>query len=172
MAAEKMRGVSRYQKVVISLTGLAAMILVLGWSLPEPGDAQADWATGPDLIQACTEIGCSSGIYFNLAAVRRAVPEAKRIEVCVNGKCRISRINRRGFQSFELRTAKLGPEARVRLILRDAAGEVLRRQKFTAPVARLQPNGDNCPPVCFQVLVRVSQSDGRLVPRPAPAPQA
>jgi len=165
MAPEKMAPMSTFHKFVSAGTALAAAILILGWTLPEPGDATRG-SQDERQITFCTEIGCQSGLFFNLGRIRQAVPEAKRLEACVNGKCKSMRIESSGYQSFSLITGKLDSTAKVRLVLRDGDGQTIRRQRFGAPVSRLQPNGENCPPVCWFIQVKVRKSDGRLVALP------
>lgn len=166
---------TRYQKIVLALGALAAAILMLGWLLPQPDAEGAGERADPPLpqIQACTEIGCESGMFLNLVPIARSLPEGRRATFCIDDVCKTTRLRRFGgeFHGFRMSGGKLaesaGGKVTVRLRVTGKRGKTLRRQKLKVAVERLQPNGEDCPPVCFQVMVGVRDTDGRLIPLPA-----
>ncbi|MGH8946071.1 MAG: hypothetical protein ACRDVL_07980 [Acidimicrobiia bacterium] len=111
---------------------------------------------------ACTEIGCESTVEFELSDALRQ-DRSYEIEACADTFCRSVDIST-GFtggrvQELEVRPDRILlilPDAdyagrhHVSLVLRDAeSGEVLAQIDQDVGFERRQPNGPNCPPVCW-----------------------
>jgi hypothetical protein len=129
------------------------------------GSNGGDGGGGGPPVRACTEIGCASGLYLDVRAVRRELPEAERLRVCLAAKCRGFDLDRTDLVAMGLRGLGERQRVAVRMVVLDAAGEPLARRRTTAPVRRSRPNGPGCPPVCFQVAVRLERDGLRLTPR-------
>ena len=111
--------------------------------------------------QICTLIGCSSGVGVNIKSVSQ-VAGAKRVTVCVNDKCRrfsttasIARVNAPGLSGDE--------RATVKVVVRGSGDRVLLRVVRRVALRRLQPNGEDCPPVCWNRSLKLDVSGRRLV---------
>jgi hypothetical protein len=116
-------------------------------------------AQEPD--QACTLIGCSSGVGVNVKSVAQ-VAGAKRVTVCVNDKCRrfstttsVARVNAPGLSGDE--------RATVKVVVRGSGDRVLLRVVRRVALRRLQPNGPGCPPVCWNRSLKLDVAGRRLV---------
>ena len=116
---------------------------------------------------ACTEIGCASEAAVTL---KRLPADARRARVCVAGRCgRTQRLYRSRYGDLvvaALPKAKRREGAFVRVTVQvfDEDGRVLARAHRRAKVRRTQPNGEDCPPVCFQVSLRYRGDTGQLRP--------
>jgi hypothetical protein len=114
--------------------------------------AAATPAEGP----ACTLIGCESGVRVNLTPQSggRAFPRAGSVTVCMDATCK--RFSARG-DSVRLTVPSqsgAGP-VRVRVVLRNRRGRVLRRFDREVVLTRSQPNGPECEPTCWSVAYEI-----------------
>ncbi len=123
----------------------------------------ATGGAGPPPI-ACTEIGCSSGVHIQLD---RLPAEARSARVCVDGRCgRKQPLSPEsgvgGFVQARLPKGKHRAKASVgvRIVVLDREGRVIARSRTRGKVRRTQPNGGDCPPVCFQVGLRYRGDTG------------
>ena len=100
--------------------------------------------------RACTEIGCSDGVYVELSRV----PRDARVTLCVNGRCRRARAAGPGRWQVD---APLGPApgdaVSVAVTVR-RGGRTIARAAERLAVRTVQPNGPGCPPVCRMVTAR------------------
>ena len=112
---------------------------------------------------ACTEIGCTSGLFLDVRAVQRKLPQAERLKVCLRRRCRSYALDRTDLVNLTVRGLQEGQRVSVRLVAFDGRGKVLLRRRTRAPVRKVQPNGPDCPPTCFQVAVRLDPQTLRLV---------
>jgi hypothetical protein len=142
-------------------TAAVAVVAVAGCG-SSGGDRDGGRGTGEPPLHACTEIGCDSGLFADLSSLRNSNPAVERAEACLGSSCRS--FDRNEFSSANIVNRRLKAEGlrRVTLVGYDDSGTVLLRSGVTAPSVRSQPNGEDCPPVCFQVQVRVNP-EGRLV---------
>ena len=150
-------------------TARIATLLVAGATMLLPGcRGPAPGGTAPPLI--CTQIGCESGVEFDLAQ-SLVEDRSYEIEACADTFCRSDTVDiptgfsGRRVQELEValdRILLILPEAdyagrrRVSLLVRDAeSGEVLAQVEDDVEFERLQPNGPDCPPVCWFARVLV-----------------
>jgi hypothetical protein len=109
---------------------------------------------GPGAPAACTEIGCDSGLFLDLSPIAARMPVAKKVKVCLEGHCQT-------FSAKEPQAMivdrKLNAEQSVTVTVTatDATGKVLLRESKSVRTVRAQPNGPDCPPVCFQVPLKL-----------------
>jgi hypothetical protein len=143
---------------MLCLAAFAAALVACGDD--EDSSARTPTANPPPV--ACTEIGCDSGVFLDVSPVRKRLPEARRLKLCLRDKCRTYSLARVGFVSLSVRGLRAGQRVSVRLVVFGERGEVLRRSAVRAPVRKVQPNGPNCPPTCFQVGVRLDRKSLRL----------
>ena len=127
-------------------------------SAVSPGPGGAD--KGP---HACTEIGCTSGLSLNVGAIRRKLPQAEQVNVCLRRRCHRYSLAKTRLVTLTTRGLDEGQRVAVRLVVFDGRGKVLLRRHTRAPVIKTKPNGPNCPPTCFQVRVRLDPQTLRLV---------
>lgn len=153
----------------LAATAAAIAVAAIGGAACSPGSDEPRTATssppaGPTAGQpvACTEIGCHSGVFADLSGLRRSNPSVSRIEICLGSSC--GTFTREQFDSANAVNRRLKGEGlrRVTLVGYDDSGDVVLRDSVSAPSVRSQPNGPDCPPVCFSVTVRVDP-EGRLV---------
>lgn len=137
--------------------GAIAIALLLGMA---PAAAEEVGEPGGE---ACTEIGCQSGLFLKLGPAKRAFPKTKKMRLCVDARCRT--FKRLGDPEWigVVATGRLGSTARVSMTLFGKRGKVLRKQTIEAPVTTERPNGEDCPPVCYYVQAELN-GKGRLVP--------
>ena len=132
----------------------------------------------PDPIPGpvCTEIGCESLLVVDLVDTDILPEETYQIEVCVDGTCvdesvtvdipgetgvavtgwtdldwgRLSLQADDDLIEFTLPPGDYDTTAVVSVTVADAAGSVIVEGESEAvPLERAQPNGPDCPPVCF-----------------------
>ena len=137
--------------------------LLVAWAvILLPGCGLLPGGAGPPV--ACTEIGCESGVEFELAQSLEE-DHSYEIEACADSFCRSETVDiptaftgrRMGELDVGLdRVLLILPQGdyagrhRVSLVLRDAeSGEVLAQTERDVEFERLQPNGPDCPPVCW-----------------------
>jgi hypothetical protein len=145
-----------------SLCLAAAAAVLIGCGDGEDSPARTPTA-GPSPV-ACTEIGCESGVFLDIRPVRKRLPEAERIKLCLRKKCRSYSLARVDLVNLSVRGLREGQRVSVRLAVFGRGGEVLRHSAIRAPVRKAQPNGPECPPTCFQVGVRLNRETLRLEP--------
>lgn len=113
---------------------------------------------------ACTEIGCENAVEFHLAQSLQE-DRSYTIEACADSFCRSATVEiSTGLIGQRVEGLDVGldrillilPEAdyagrhRVSLVLRDAeTGQVQVQTEHDIDFERRQPNGPNCPPVCW-----------------------
>jgi hypothetical protein len=127
------------------LIGAVAAALTVG-AVASP--SLADKADQP----VCTQIGCTSGIGLEVAVLGDKVD---RLTFCVRNRCK--RIEpKRGRPSRTGVKVVCDSEITVLgvLTMRDQEGRKLNRYKALIPMSKVQPNGPQCPPTCFQGGVR------------------
>lgn len=113
----------------------------------------------------CTLIGCTSGIAIE---VTKTKDEVDRITLCVQDRCRAVP-HKRGRVSTSRIKVDCTEEITVLGVLtaRDSEGRKLGRYKAQIPMKASFPNGEGCPPACFNRSVRFNGS--RLVVLPPPS---
>jgi len=150
---------------MVRLVLLVAASLAIGLVLAGCGDSAGVAADRTDEGPiACTEIGCSSGVFLDVSPVKRQLDEARRVRICLRDRCRSYELARTDLVTLSVPGLSDGQRVSVRMIVTGASGKVLLRRSTRAPVRRTQPNGPECPPTCFQVLVRLAANGLRLVP--------
>src|SRR5215213_5035324 len=97
--------------------------------------------------RACTLIGCTDGFQVESTPLR----PNQTIDVCVGDTC-VAAQAAGGLSFAELVTNS--PTVDVKVVLREG-GVIVSEQRRSLPVTVLQPNGDDCPPTCRFVMVRV-----------------
>ena len=115
------------------------------------------WATAPS-VQAqedppyCTQIGCESAVYVNVAKAKDSI---RRLTFCAQDRCAPIRV-KRDLPSWGGVQVECSEEITVLGVLtaRDSRGRKLGRYKALIPLRKTQPNGPACPPTCFQGSVR------------------
>jgi hypothetical protein len=112
----------------------------------------------PPPAAICTTVGCSSGVGVDLEGARR-LGAVVRATLCINATCQASPPG----DGVRLVDPTLSAErVRVRLVLRDRRGKVLKRAERDVVLHRLTPNGEACSPACWWRSLRLND-DGRLV---------
>lgn len=99
---------------------------------------------GPE--KACTLIGCRDGLQVESTGL---APN-RTIDVCIGDTC-VSAAGG-GLSFAEIVTTS--PAVEVKVVVREN-GLIVSEQRRSVPVTVLQPNGDDCPPRCRLVTVRV-----------------
>jgi hypothetical protein len=130
----------------------AALALVL--LLAAPTAASGDGPTGP----VCTLVGCHSGVTVQFG---RPLTAGEKVTLCMNNTCRAAHAVGAG----ALTAWKRGSETRpvtVRVIVRRGGHVVFRRTIQNVRLARFQPNGPDCPPLCWQASFELSARHGLL----------
>ena len=108
--------------------------------------------------RVCTLIGCESGVFFD-AGRYLAAHAAVRVRVCALGRCRWAG---RGDQARLGQPLLVLPGAREQAITItvtafDGRGGVVLRRELVAQLRKAQPNGPECPPICFQASLLLSR---------------
>ena len=145
---------------LLLLSICAAALLAGCGEKDEPSfDAGSDQPPGV----ACTEIGCDSGLFLDLAPVKKNLPAAQRIELCLDTTCRSYDLSRIDLVNLTDEGLREGQQVEVRMTIYGSGDAVLRRSAIPATVRKAQPNGPECPPTCFQVPVRLDPETQQLV---------
>lgn len=113
--------------------------LVLGASVP---------ASSAEEPRVCTAIGCVSGISVETRPLRSLMPEAYTVTACMDRRCVRAPARGNNFK-VESRTARGPGPVRVRIVIRGRDGTVLLRLARGVRLQRNQPNGPDCPPICW-----------------------
>jgi hypothetical protein len=113
--------------------------------------------------QVCTEIGCNSSIVVHVSREVRQEPAAELVRVCALSKCKERQMTGT-VVAMPCGGVKAERRARVRVALFDDQGERLWKDGTWVHLVRNQPNGPNCPPVCFQASVRLIPSAQEVRP--------
>jgi hypothetical protein len=137
---------------------VAAFVVVLAGC----GGTDDSTAKGPPPV-ACAEIGCTSGVFLNVEPLRRKLPSAERVKVCLRRRCHTYALAKVDLVNFSVRGLREGQRVGVRLVAMDKRGAAVLRRRARAPVRKVRPNGPQCPPTCFQVAVRLDPKTLRLV---------
>jgi hypothetical protein len=147
---------------LVLLCAVGAALALAACGDDEPANARTD-GPGDGAPHACTEIGCASGLYLDVRAVRKELPAARRVRICIDAKCRAFDLADR-FVMMGAKGLRDKEQVTVRMVVLGRDGTVLARRRAEAPVRRSRPNGPGCPPVCFQIAVHLERDGLRLVP--------
>jgi hypothetical protein len=126
--------------------------------------ACGSWIGGCSLVEGCDTEDCSPGVFLDGPGITVDPDELLTIRACVEGTCGVRRSNFAGGQ-VEVRVPDNTDEVSVTVTIGDHTGRVVARGQGTARVELLWPNGDDCPPECRVVRVRLEA--GRLLPATA-----
>jgi|SRR5918995_634961 hypothetical protein len=118
-------------------------------------------AVGSEAPNACTEIGCDSGVGVRTTPIRHQLPDADHFEVCLNRKCRTFSPET-DFAFVRNRSIHREKRVTVRLRVFDENGERLAAARRRIRLHRYRPNGPDCPPTCFGNSLRVDPKTLRL----------
>jgi hypothetical protein len=116
---------------------------------------------GCSLARGCTEAGCSDGVGLEAPEFEADGDEWLTLRACVEGKCAEQRTDYSGL-GVEVDVPEDRDEVSVTFTVLDDDGRVLLDADGTGHVEVNRPNGDDCPPECR--FVRVRLANGRLVP--------
>ena len=128
-------------------------------------DAPGGATSAPEEPRICTEIGCQSGVSFDLGELPSS---ARRATVCVDSRCRtFERVREQPPTVVFVALADVRAKRQVRAVLRVPARRGRGRIVAELPVTLrgTRPNGPGCPPVCFQASVRYDAGGRRLEER-------
>jgi hypothetical protein len=151
-------GFVRKSAALLTVTALALML----------GASSVGAAEAPKY--ACTEVGCSSGVFIGVRSLVKAMPAARTIEVCIDSRCARDRVyepNLRGLHPYESVSSRaravhgFGPYA-VSVVVRDRRGNVLLRAERTVRMERYYPNGKGCQGLCFVRGLRLNATTDQL----------
>ena len=133
---------------------VAIVLMALG--LTASGCSWVDDA--PDDGPICTLIGCESQIRFELTALDLEPGSTYDVEVCLDDRCESATVDIPGLD------AGPGAAGGDGSIILDPTGDTIvlvlpdgENVELDGPIEfeRLQPNGPDCAPVCWQAVVRI-----------------
>ena len=116
---------------------------------------------GSEAPNACTEIGCDSGVGVRTTPIRHQLPDADHFEICLNRKCRTFSPET-DFAFVRNRSIHREKRVKVRLRVFDENGERLASAQRRVRLHRYRPNGPDCPPTCFGNALKVDPKTLRL----------
>jgi hypothetical protein len=129
--------------------------------------------------QACTRMGCSSGVGVKLERLPR---KTARVRVCTQDRCRradkVGALSGPDYYVADIRfreecEARDGRVIRVWIRVFNRAGKVIRQARGRGKLHSYQPNGPDCPPTCYFVGFEYFGDTGELEVawprRPSPA---
>lgn len=128
----------------------------------------------PDVPRACTEIGCENLLSFVLTDVDLVAGTDYAVQVCLEDDCEQATLQvpeepgvvgaSAGRLALDVEgdvvtLRELGGELSgsyaVSFEVRDSAGQQLVATQGETRFQRSQPNGDGCPPICWQARIEV-----------------
>jgi hypothetical protein len=118
-------------------------------------------ASGCSFAQDCTDAGCSDGVGLDRPTFEAERNEWLTLRACVEGECGEQRADFSAL-GVEVDVPEDRDEVTVTFTVLDEDGRVLLDAEGTGRVQVSRPNGDDCPPECR--FVRVRLAGGRLVP--------
>jgi hypothetical protein len=150
------------QTLVAAVTALVLAFGLVGCGLvPGPGDEVV-----------CTAIGCDSQVVFELAEIELASDRSYEIEACLDDLCEAATVQppprgativgQRGgltisadenFVALVLPKGDYSGARAASLRIQPGDGDAFEIE-VEVELERTQPNGPNCPPVCWQAIVR------------------
>ena len=98
----------------------------------------------------CTDIGCSNAVSVSLVHRFDPVAGAAYVRVCAEGQCeRVGLDRRTGGASLSVQEpSERDVELDVTVVGRN--GQTLARDTQTATLEKVQPNGPDCEPTCYE----------------------
>lgn len=125
--------------------------------------------------KSCGLVGCSSDVAIDIRQLPRRLPSARRVEVCVAGRCSENAVYETYASRYRSREAAfgegqgllkgLGPY-RVSVTVFDPRGRVLLRAATEVKMNRFYPDGIGCGSPCFSGAARLDVNSGQLNPLP------
>lgn len=159
----------RPDRAPVSALASAAVGVVLALSL-----AGCGLVPGPGDEVGCTLIGCDSQVVFELDDGELVPGRAYELEACLDDRCETTTVELPAHgtaiagadgltaSAEEDVVALILPDGdfpgvhTAQLRIRDAGGDgTLFEAAVEVELERTQPNGPNCPPVCWQAVVRL-----------------
>ena len=141
----------------LALAGAIVVLALMGCS----SQIQAHRSPGPP-GRACTLIGCSSGAQVDMTALPLPPGAMAEVRVCVGQTCSRRSPERLPLVFAEVHAPYTGEsEVTVTIRVTGPHGAVLANTSIRSRLERLQPNGPECPPVCFITRIKLAAS-GRL----------
>ena len=141
--------------LIVSVAPLAVALLLIAMAAPAGlGCGQGD----------CTEIGCSTGVSFELRNVPGGTAGAPRVRACADGRCRTFR-HPGGFDAVEVALPGIReqPPVRASVVVWDRAGRPIGQAVTRVSLRKWQPNGRACPPTCYTAGLNFDVRRGRLL---------
>jgi hypothetical protein len=118
--------------------------------------------------RACTDVGATSGVTFDLTRLLANESGHVRVRACVDRTCVQHLASSSKWNTFPVNDPALTSlqSVEVRVVVTDH-GRSIFDSTGQAQLHKLQPNGPDCPPTAFAAAVAVTP-DGRLMQQPRP----
>ncbi len=149
-----------FRKVVVGLAVIGSTFALTGGALPD-GSSRSGSERSRD-VKACEKFRCESALYVDFTVLRESFPALRRLNICIERKCRV--LKRRATR-YSFRVIRGVPSSgrlqTVSLVARNRSGRVIAHDSFEARPRPFGLIGNNCPPPCFEVLVRIDEN-GKL----------
>jgi hypothetical protein len=100
---------------------------------------------------ACTEIGCISGVWFDLSQLAAASAGPMDVHACVDATC--VDVSAMAPDPVLVQTTEAGPRTAVLTITVRDGGRLLSKGRATVELRKASPNGERCGPVCYSAQV-------------------
>lgn len=118
---------------------------------------------------SCTKVGCRSGVTVVLGVVKRALPTARTVRLCVGARCATAPATTR---LIEVEWPGGGSAANsatyvADVTVRDSQGRLLLRTSRRVATEKVEPNGRECEPTCFGAILQLDVAHKQLRPRGA-----
>jgi hypothetical protein len=114
--------------------------------------------------ESCSEVGCESAVSVQFDGLKRTLPDAAAVRVCVEGGCGVTKRGA-GDLTDSLTASVQDPNERevpVTVSVRDDSGRKLAQASTRVDLATHQPNGSDCEPTCYSAALVFDAESGTL----------
>jgi hypothetical protein len=113
--------------------------------------------------KACTAVGASSGVTFNVSQITAGLTGRIQVRACVERSCVTRLQSAARWSLLSVAPGIEGPGSRsVHLTIRDVSGETVFDATTEVQLQTFQPNGPHCDPTVYVAAVSAT-TDGQLI---------
>jgi predicted small lipoprotein YifL len=113
----------------------------------------------PPTNKVCSLTGCNSGAGVDIAAIPLQPGAKSLVTICIDSHCSTRRPETLPlFSAMVDAPYKNQRVVTVSIVMQGPDGRTLAKSRITSLLRRVQPNGPECPPVCFITRLKLTSS--------------